>query len=675
MLFHFDVRFSKRWLCTLLLAGVFTAPAQAQVPEPVAGPTPHAPPAPPPIVVNPLQSKTFKPTPPPEGLTPYSIGNPTDEEQQYLEYINRARANPTAEGLRLASTTDPEVLSAYAFFGVDTNLMVSQFETLSPVPPVALNAKLINAARLHSGNMFTNEYQGHYETNGATILSPGDRITAAGYTSWYTYGENVFAYSDSVYFGHAGFEVDWGSGPGGMQDPPGHRQSIHNGTFREVGIGIVDGTHGPVGPQLVTEDFATTTTDQPFITGVVYYDLNGNGFYDPGEGIGGVTVLVPGSTYFAITASSGGYTVPVTTNGVYDMTFSAPNLSYQTTANVSNLANVKVDYLPVYVPPTLTGPEPAALNQNNYYVFSPIGGATNYQWELATVAAYTTVAGAENGTNDVTIVSSPLYSVLASDVHASGSYSYHFCHTNPAPQSLTLNADLLLNSNSQVTFAKRLGWATSNQVARVQISTDSGSTWQDLWSQPGTGSSGDPAFVRITNSLAAYAGMTAQIRFIYDYNGGAYFPQSSTGIGLYLDDIAVANAGQIESPVVNDVPEGTAFIFSPSNAGNYQLRVRAQLSGRTLPWGPPLQVSATNLPPVTVAFAGMPIRLGNLFQADFTVTNYRAGTLFRLLQSPSLTGSWAVDPGATVATVVSNSRFRVTTTNSASQTFYQLQAN
>lgn len=36
----------------------------------------------------------------------YSIGQPTGEEQYHLELINRARANPSAEGARLASSTD-----------------------------------------------------------------------------------------------------------------------------------------------------------------------------------------------------------------------------------------------------------------------------------------------------------------------------------------------------------------------------------------------------------------------------------------------------------------------------------------------------------------------------------------------------------------------------------------
>ena len=65
----------------------------------------------------------------PEAVTPqlYSIGSPTNEEQLYLEYINRARANPPAEGVRLEDTTDSEVLSAYSYFGVNLSLMASRF--------------------------------------------------------------------------------------------------------------------------------------------------------------------------------------------------------------------------------------------------------------------------------------------------------------------------------------------------------------------------------------------------------------------------------------------------------------------------------------------------------------------------------------------------------------------
>ena len=49
----------------------------------------------------------------------YEIGDPTDAEQLYLELMNRSRANPTAEGVRLAESTDPTIQSALKYFSVD----------------------------------------------------------------------------------------------------------------------------------------------------------------------------------------------------------------------------------------------------------------------------------------------------------------------------------------------------------------------------------------------------------------------------------------------------------------------------------------------------------------------------------------------------------------------------
>jgi hypothetical protein len=268
------------------------------------------PPPAPPIEVAPAKGDSSRPVVWPQGGTPYSIGSPTDEEQLYLEYINRARANPPAEGVRLATTTDASVLAAYTYFGVNTSLLQTQLNAVAAAPPVAMNTQLLAAARVHSQDMFVNAYQGH---TGTDASSPGDRITAQGYT-WSTYGENVYAYATSVFYGYAGFEVDWGSGTGGMQTPPGHRLNNHSSSFREVGVGVVNGVNGEFGPQFVTQDFATKLSATPLITGVVYYDVNGNGFYDVGEGIGGVTVQVPASPYYAITAGSGGYAVPVSSN-------------------------------------------------------------------------------------------------------------------------------------------------------------------------------------------------------------------------------------------------------------------------------------------------------------------------------------------------------------------------
>ena len=302
------------------------------------------PPAPPVLTGSP--SSIASPQSPAAQL--YSIGEPTNEEQYYLELINRARANPTAEGLRLATTTDSNVLQAYSAFGVNLVLMQTQFVLIAPAPPLSMNATLTTAARAHSQNMLQNNYQGHSGPDGS-LTTRLQNYTSGG-NGW-SIGENVYAYSKSVWYGHAGFEVDWGGGVlnGGMQSPPGHRQNIHSPTFREVGIGVVLGSNGGsggVGPQLVTQDFGTVGGLLPFVTGVVYRDLNSNGFYDPGEGLGGVTVTVSGVNNFAVTASSGGYSVPVSGNGNYNVTFSGGSVpTNQKSVSVVNGENAKSDYV------------------------------------------------------------------------------------------------------------------------------------------------------------------------------------------------------------------------------------------------------------------------------------------------------------------------------------------
>lgn len=657
----------------VLLAFGFGMSRLLAAPVPVPGPRPQAPPPTPPIEhatgIVPPQGHPPKP----EGTTLYSIGEPTDEEQLYLEYLNRMRANPTAEGQRLATTSDPSIQSAYASFNVDLSLMQSEFATNPAVPPLAMNAKLTAAARWHSGDMLTNQYQGHYQTNGSVVMSPGDRIATNGYSAG-SWGENVFSYAESVPQGHAAFAVDWGGGVGGMQTPPGHRDNMLTGAFREVGVGVIDGVNGSVGPQLVTEDFATQLSSTPFVTGVVYFDLNGNGFYDLGEGIGGVTVNSAGSSYYTITADSGGYALPVPGNGTYILTFTAPGLSTQVTATIGGLQNTKIDLKPVYSPPTVSGPNPASLNQNNGYNISAVPGATAYQWEQAQLAPYTLVEGAENGLGNVTAVTSAGYSVISTFKAASGTHSFNLMHSQAADQILTLNPILLVSAASQFSFSKFIGFALSNEVSEAQISSDGGLNWQTLWSQPGNAgaSAVDTAFTRQTLSLAAYAGKIVQVRFVYAYNGGLYF-NSGSGLGLYVDDISVSGAQQVIGAATNGISSGTSFTFNPKALTNYLLAARAQINTRTLPWGPAFTVGVTtSAPPAVVQLAGPPSVSGNQVQITFNVSNFRTGMSFQLLRASDLPGTWSQDTTATLQTVAPNSQFRFTTTTAGTHSFFRV---
>ncbi len=279
------------------------------------------------------------------------VGDPSALEILSVEYINRARANANAEALRLAATDDPDVLSAIDYFDVDLNEMISQFATLpTTVPPLAIHVSLTTAARLHSEDMLLNNFQGHSSSSDPPPPhlpgdAPGDRLDHQGY-DWQTVGENVYAYAESVWHAHAGFNIDWGYGAYGMQVPPGHRQSIHNPSYREIGVGIVEGINGSVGPVLVTQDLATAQNrNQPLLVGVTHLDADNDAFYDPGEGIGGVTISVDGAYYRTLSSPEGAYAIPLPGDGSYSVTFQRPGyLPQSIDFTVTNGQNVKVDY-------------------------------------------------------------------------------------------------------------------------------------------------------------------------------------------------------------------------------------------------------------------------------------------------------------------------------------------
>jgi hypothetical protein len=99
------------------------------------------------------------------GQTQYDSGDPTPAEQQVLEIINRARANPTAEGQRLH---------------IDINEGLSAGQTATPHPPLAMNKILLGTARAHSQDMYARKYFDHVDPDGH---DPYQRMTTAGRSS------------------------------------------------------------------------------------------------------------------------------------------------------------------------------------------------------------------------------------------------------------------------------------------------------------------------------------------------------------------------------------------------------------------------------------------------------------------------------------------------------------
>jgi hypothetical protein len=303
---------------------------------------------------------------PASGQTQYSIGAPTNEQQYMLELINRARADGGAEATRLGLSglqEGPPNYNGEIWTIQNTNQPLSW-------NPLVYNAAQNHATDLNNADQFWLGVDPH--TFGG--MTPQQRIAAAGYPMATYTGPTT---SPSHFFPgpeNIAEAESQGSGPytGAKliaavlqahnalftdQSTPsrGHRSTMMLGFFREIGIGISVGKDNQTNPGqpggtwdslYIVQDYGAQTGQTPLITGVVYQDINGNGFYDPGEGIGGVRVDVTGSSFYAVTASSGGYTVPVSANGSYPITFSGGSVvTAQGNGTVANLLNAKVDYL------------------------------------------------------------------------------------------------------------------------------------------------------------------------------------------------------------------------------------------------------------------------------------------------------------------------------------------
>lgn len=279
---------------------------------------------------------------------------PTAAEQLLFEYTNRTRMFPELELATMIDqidpihSADPDINAAIQFFEVDGPTLASQMATLVAVPPLAWNANLDDAAEYHNGWMIQEDDQSHwFEQEGELDL--GDRADDNGYTQWNRLRENIYAYSESVFYGHAGFVIDWGPNPPtGIQDPAGHRINIMSDDVREVGISIALDPPGGVGPMIITQDFGNRPgMGNPFLLGVLYDDMDNDDFYSEGEGKGGVNVTATengGAVFNTTTWGSGGYQMQLPA-GTYTVMFDGSGIDGVIT--VENVVvggdNVKVD--------------------------------------------------------------------------------------------------------------------------------------------------------------------------------------------------------------------------------------------------------------------------------------------------------------------------------------------
>ncbi len=241
--------------------------------------------------------------------------DPTGIEQELLQLVNRLRTDPQGELTRLVDRLNPisspeqYILQELQYWGVSGDTLVKQWTNLTPVPPLAWSETLYDSAHAHNMAMIHYDDQQHQFPGEA---DPGQRMRDAGY-NWRRWGENIYAYPRSIYKAHGGFVIDWGIGPGGIQDPPSHRQHLLDASLQHIGIAVAEIGSNPnrnVGPLVVTQDIAQPmVADAPYIVGSVFKQTGSSLTYHAGNGYGQVTLTFTGSagTFQATTMSAGGY--------------------------------------------------------------------------------------------------------------------------------------------------------------------------------------------------------------------------------------------------------------------------------------------------------------------------------------------------------------------------------
>lgn len=136
--------------------------------------------------------------------------------------------------------------------------------------------------------------------------------------------------------------------------------------------------------------------------------------------------------------------------------------------------------------------------------------------------------------------------------------------------ALTLNADISLTGMNapELRFWHKLNLASGEDRAQVELSIDSGQTWQPIVFYPGTATAGD--WNEQITSLAAYAGQTLRVRFLLIVG-----PNGPQGTNWTVDSITI-QSGTGQPPAISAITDtsvpatstGTATATLPSTREN-----------------------------------------------------------------------------------------------------------
>jgi len=249
----------------------------------------------------------------------------------------------------------------------------------------------------------------------------------------------------------------------------------------------------------------------------------------------------------------------------------------------------------------------ASTNVNAPLVFQvkPVADASAYGLKTYRRAALTDTWTVKNAVGSWTAATAPNYSAF-------GSNNFILFHGDFGLQTLGYNNKLLVTDGGQVEFDKTMGYATAGEYLRVQVSTNDGASWSDVYSEKGTSS--PQALSHIKLDLGKYVGSTLNFRFAVTLDSGSSVYTTPGVSGWQFSNIKFTNVVQLvdeQSGFITGNQGNTSLVFT--KAGDYLAIARSQFQGRFFSdWGKPYFF--------TVSSTGFD---GNL--ASYTVTKTTAG--------------------------------------------------